>query len=157
MKKLSWILLSLIAAYLLWRWWSSGSVETADRGERLFYGRVWLDKLPRRDTDTIQAFVAVREQPIGLFQSSSQWKGAYELFTYEAQGDGKAVFLYPQTRDKERVGYRAVACTEKGFDFCLELKGASRGVRRYYSQKGWEIRATESAPHAVERVESQRY
>jgi hypothetical protein len=157
MKKLIWILLILIAGYLLWRWWNSGSPETADRGERLFYDRVWLDQLPRRDTDTVQAFVAVKEQPIGLFQASSQWKGTYELFTYEPQGDGKAVFLYPQTKDKERVGYRAVACTEKGFDFCLELQGASRGVRRYYSQKGWEIGAAETAPHAVERVESLRY
>src|SRR5947207_545743 len=47
MKKLIWILLILIAGYLLWRWWSTGSAETADRGERLFYDRVWLDKLPR--------------------------------------------------------------------------------------------------------------
>ena len=156
MKKLIWILLIVIAAYFLWRWWHSG-VETADRGERLFYDRVWLDKLPHGDTDTVNAFVAVKEQPIGLFQASSQWKGNFELFRYEPAGDGKAVFLYPQTRDKERVGYRAVACTEKGFDFCLELQGASRGVRRYFSQKGWEIGANETGPHAIERVESHGY
>jgi hypothetical protein len=155
-KALLWILLILLAAYLFWRWWNS-SLQTADRGEKLFYDRVWLDKLPRAETDTVAAFIAVREEPIGLFQSASAWKGDYELFRYEPQGDGRVVLLYPQTRDKERVGYRAVACSERGFDFCLELQGASRGVRRYYSQKGWEIGASEDARHAVERVESQRY
>ena len=24
-------------------------------------------------------------------------------------------------------------------DFCLELDGASRGAKRYYSREGWEI------------------
>ena len=24
-------------------------------------------------------------------------------------------------------------------DFCLELEGSSRGVKKYYSREGWEI------------------
>jgi hypothetical protein len=24
-------------------------------------------------------------------------------------------------------------------DYCLEIEGASRGVKRYYSREGWEV------------------
>jgi hypothetical protein len=35
-------------------------------------------------------------------------------------------------------------------DFCLELDGASRGVKRYYSREGWEIRGPRDLD-AIER------
>jgi hypothetical protein len=98
--------------------------------------------MPKDDRDTINVFAAITDEPIGIFQATSVWKGAFELFRYENAGDGKIVFMYPQTRDKERGAYRARTCSEKGFDYCLELDGNSRGVKRYFSQKGWEIRGT---------------
>lgn len=143
MKKILFILILALAAYLLWRWWNSGQAAVADRGEKTFYNRLWVDHLPRSDTDTIQIFAAITDEPIGIFQQTSTWKGSFELFRYEPAGDGKAVFFYPQSKDKERVGYRAVTCSEKGFDFCMELQGASRGTRRYFSQRGWEVGHTQ--------------
>jgi len=83
----------------------------------------------------------VTEQPIGIFQAASVWKGNWELFRYEPRGDGGMEILYPQSRDKERVRYHAVSCRQKDFDYCLELAGASHGVKRYFSQRGWEIGA----------------
>jgi hypothetical protein len=138
MKKILFILILVVAAYLLWRWWNSGVAGTADRGEKTFYNRLWVDHLPKSETDTVQIFATISDEPIGIFQSTSSWKGAFELFRYEQAGDGNAVFFYPQTKEKERVAYRATACSEKGFDFCMELQ-ASRGARRYYSQRGWEL------------------
>ena len=35
---------------------------------------------------------------------------------------------------------KARRCSENGMDFCLELDGASRGAKRYYSREGWEIK-----------------
>jgi hypothetical protein len=139
MKKLLFILLLVLAAWLLWRWWTSDEALTADRGEKLFYNRVWVDHLPKTETDTVSVFAAVTEEPIGIFQAMSTWKGQFELFRYEPAGDGKMVLMYPQTKEKERVGYRARPCSEKGFDYCLEMQGASRGTQRYFSQRGWEI------------------
>lgn len=141
MKKLIWILILVIAGYLLWRWWNSDRAGTADRGQKLVYDRLWVDHLPKDDRDTINVFAAITDDPIGIFQSTSMWKGAFEVFRYENAGDGKIVLQYPQTRDKERAAYRARSCSEKGFDFCMELDGASRGVKRYFSQKGWELRS----------------
>jgi len=46
---------------------------------------------------------------------------------------------FPQTRSDDRVVYSAGACKARGFDYCLELRGTSRGVKRYYSKRGWEV------------------
>jgi hypothetical protein len=138
-KKLLFLLLLILAAYLLWWWWHSG--RAAGRGQELFYDRLWVDHLPTSETDSFRVFAAVTEQPLGVFQSASVWKGEYELFRHEPRGDGLMVILYPQSRQKEQVSYRATRCQEHSFDFCLELGGASRGARRYFSQKGWEIGA----------------
>jgi hypothetical protein len=140
-KKLIFIIILVLAAYLLWRWWNSDKAGTADRGGQLVYDRLWVDHLPKDDRDEINVFAAISDEPIGIFQATSMWRGSFELFRYENKGDGKIVITYPQTRDKERAAYRAKPCNEKGFDFCMELDGASRGVKRYFSQKGWELRS----------------
>ncbi len=150
MKKILFILLLLVAAYFVWRWWNSDSRSAdAGRGKEILFDRMWIDHLPTKETDTCQIFAAVTEQPFGVFQSSSAWKGAWELFTYDDKGDGKVVFKYPQTSESERASYRASRCDEKGFEFCLEIAGASRGVKRYYSRKGWEIGGTPDAMAAL--------
>ena len=35
-------------------------------------------------------------------------------------------------------------------DYCLELTGTNRGVKKYYSRKGWEI----DGNHMQDRIES---
>jgi hypothetical protein len=148
MKRLLVMVMLLAAGWLAWRFFSSGPAEPADHGESLIYDRLWVDHLPQSETDTVQVFAAVTEQPIGIFQAASLWKGAWELFRYEPRGDGRLVIVYPQSGQKEPVGYHARRCATKRFDFCMELSGASRGVKRYYSQKGWEIGAAAS-PEAL--------
>jgi hypothetical protein len=140
-KKVILILLLIVAAYLLWRWWNSGrdDAAAADRGQDLVFDRLWVDHMPQSETDTFQLFAAVTEQPIGVFQQTSVWKGSFEMFRYQDKGDGQIVITYPQSKDNERASYRARRCSERGFDYCLELGGNSRGTKRYYSQKGWEI------------------
>jgi hypothetical protein len=137
-KMLVFILLLLIVGYFLWRWWHSNA---EGRGQDLFYDRVWLDHVPQSDTDTVQVFAAITEEPVGIFNRTSAWKGDWELFRYEPRGDGSVLVLFPQSREKATVTYRAWNCREKKFDYCLEIAGAGRGVQRYYSQRGWEIGA----------------
>jgi hypothetical protein len=102
--------------------------------------RIWIDELPKTARDNANVFAAVTSQPLGIFQSASQWRGTHELFTYEALGDELRV-VYPQTRERETVTVRAWSCKEHGMDYCLELSGASRGVKRYRSKRGMEIDA----------------
>ena len=47
--------------------------------------------------------------------------------------------LFPQNGDREKVVINASHCNKCGMDYCLEVRGASRGVTQYYSRKGWEI------------------
>lgn len=111
--------------------------------------------MPRSDKDTIQAFVAISEHSVGAFQATSVWRGKFEAFRYEANA-GELRLLYPQTSDREAVRVKARRCDEQGMEYCLELDGASRGVKRYYSRKGWEIEGAHDLPTAQRRVEAVR-
>jgi hypothetical protein len=137
MKKLLFLLLLVLAAYLLWRWWRSDA-EVA-RGQEIFYDRIWVDHMPKNETDTIEAFGAVTEQPMGMFAASSSWKGSYELFRWEARGDGRVALSFPQSGKREEARYRAWKCNERSFQYCMEITGSSHGARRYYSLEEWEI------------------
>jgi hypothetical protein len=150
MKKLLVLLVLILVAYLAWRWWrGSDGAATADRGQSLFYDRVWVDHLPTGQTDAIELFAALTEQPVGIFDRRSQWKGEWEIFQHEPRGDGQMELVFPQSKQKGRVSYRAWKCSEKReFDFCLEMTGG-RGAKKYYSQRGWEVGSL-AAARAVE-------
>jgi hypothetical protein len=152
MRKLVWIIVLVVVAYLAWRWWRGRDGESADRGQQLVFNRVWVDHMPTMPTDTFHAFAAVSDESLGIFDARSQWRGSWELFRYEPRGDGQLELVYPQSRDKQRVSYRAWKCSEKReFDFCLELSGG-KGAKKYYSQRGWEIGALDAARAAEQRL-----
>jgi len=136
-KKLLVLALISTTVYGAWHLRSDSSPPQASQAS-LVLDRIWIDHMPRNDKDMFHAFVAITEQPFGVFQETSQWKGNFELFNYEANGDELRI-VYPQSGDRDKVTATANPCSEKGMDFCLELKGARRGVKRYYSMKGWEI------------------
>jgi hypothetical protein len=141
MKKLLILAVISTCAFAGWRvlrGGGGGGEPAASDGGGLVLDRVWIDHMPKHDRDQVSVFAAITQEPIGVFQTASAWKGHFELFRYEAHGDEIRI-VYPQDNDRERVKARARACGEDGFDYCLELKGASRGVKRYYSRKGWEI------------------
>ena len=100
--------------------------------------RLWIDHIPRGERDVIQIFAAITEEPMGVFQAASRWKGEFEMFRYE-QHEGELRLIFPQTGTRDRVRAKATECNRNGMDYCLELEGSSRGVKRYYSREGWEI------------------
>jgi hypothetical protein len=112
---------------------------------KLLVGRIWLDHLPTKDTEHFEVFVAVEKEPVGVFQRASQFEGSYAMFRYELRGDDKAQLLFPQDKSKHEVRYKAAACNVKGFDYCLDLEGAPRGVKRYLSRKEWELEGQDPA------------
>jgi len=122
-------------------------------GEQLVLDRIWIDHIPRNERDTIQVFAAITEEPFGVFQAASTWKGQYEVFRYEAKGNELRI-VYPQSNDKETVKHNARRCSENQMDFCLELSGGSRGVKRYYSRKGWEIENVKSVGDLHDRADA---
>jgi hypothetical protein len=90
---------------------------------------------------------------MGGFHAGSQWKGSYEFFRYKVSGDQLRV-TYLQTNEQETIKVRAWECKERGMDYCLELRGASRGVKRYRSKTGWEIGGATRPEQLLERIAS---
>lgn len=120
----------------------------------LLIDRLWVDRVPQRDTDTAQVFAMLSEQPVGVFSAASQWRGNHELFVFEAHGNEVRV-TYPQTREREKVTAKAQRCDnapDRDMEFCLVLSGASRGVKRYYSREGWEIDRGASIAQVQQRI-----
>jgi hypothetical protein len=134
-------------------WAGAGSDDGAASDPSLLLNRIWVDHMPRGEKDTVNVFAAVTRQAMGVFQAASRWKGSYEVFQYEAH-EGELRVVFPHTGEKQRVRARAWTCNEHGMEFCLQLSGSSRGVKRYYSRKGFEIGASASADDARARVES---
>ena len=148
MKKLVlFVVLGAVATASIWSW--KRTAEPLD-ANRLVADRIWIDHIPRNERDTINVFAAVSEHSIGVFQATSQWRGAFEAFRYEANG-GELRLFFPQTGDRERARAKARRCTEQHMDFCLEIEGASRGAKRYYSREGWEI----GGGHDLDAIERQ--
>jgi len=132
---------------------TQAEAPVAQDGEQLVLDRIWIDHIPRNDRDTVNVFAAISEEPFGVFQAASSWKGAYELFRYEGKGNELKIH-YPQSNDRETVKHKATRCSENQMDFCLEMSGGSRGVKRYYSRKGWEIEHGATAREITDRTEA---
>lgn len=150
MKKLVILAVISTTAVVGWRALRSGD-DAAPHGGDLVLDRIWIDHIPRNDRDLVSAFAAITEDPFGIFQTSSAWKGQHEMFRYEAH-EGELRIIYPQSRDRERVRASATECSERDFDYCLELKGSSRGVKRYYSREDWVISRGLSADEIRARI-----
>ena len=157
MKKLAIIAALAAAAVAAYKWEHRTSARDAAAVEaqdaRLVKDRIWIDHMPRSDRDAVQIFVALSRQPVGVFQQASQWKGTYEGFRFEAQGEEMRI-VYPQTGDKEKVRARATRCKERGMDYCLELEGSSHGVKKYYSREGWDVRSLDEERARVDEIEA---
>jgi hypothetical protein len=138
MKK-ALLVMGLLSAggYVTWQW-THDSAPVVQDDESLTLDRLWVDHIPRNDKDSINLFVALTEQPVGVFQKTSQWQGAYEIFMFEHHANELRI-TYPQTSERETVKVKATTCNEGQMDYCLEMENGSRGVKRYYSRKGWEV------------------
>jgi hypothetical protein len=130
-------------SYGAYRWTREPVSHVDDGGAVLVKDRIWVDHIPRSDTDTMQLFVVLNQRPrqpaMGLFEAISAWEGAFQAFRYQLHGNQLRV-EFPQRRDRETITVHAARCSENGMDFCLTVDGSSRGVKRYYSRKGWEVR-----------------
>ena len=144
--------LALVGGLALVRW-VGGARDAEPSDPALVLDRLWVDQLPTRPEDTVNVFAAITRQPVGAFQFASQWKGGYEIFQYTAS-DSDLRIVYPHTGEKEKVKARAWKCKERDMDYCLQLTGASRGVKRYYSQRGWEIDGVARPDQMLERIAS---
>jgi hypothetical protein len=110
----------------------------------LAFNRVWISHLPQHEKDKISIFAMIDEEEIGIFDERSLFQGDFDIFEYRKDGNSILITLL-QTEKKSKSSFKASRCNEKGFDFCLEIRGNQRGPSRYVSRKGWEIESTDAA------------
>src|SRR4051812_5014171 len=99
MKKPGLLIIAVaVVVASLWGW----KRATHSAENRLVADRIWIDHIPRNERDTNRVFAAVSEHSVGVFQATSQWRGAFEAFRYEASA-GELRLVFPQTGDRETV------------------------------------------------------
>ncbi len=157
MKKLVMCVVLLLGVFAAYRWHAQSS---ASCDNMMAFDRVWLDHMPTSDKDTTNAFAASSAHPIGVFDEGSSWRGNFELFEYQYSGK-EMLAVFPQTGERETIKVRARRCTAAQCDpsladYCLELDGGSRGVKKYYSRKGWEIDKAGDAKSVELRIDEVR-
>jgi hypothetical protein len=113
--------------------------HATDGSRNIAVNRFWVDHLPTGERDPFKVFVINAPEGFGAFADETEWKGQIERFRFDMDGNTvHAVFPWTDTREDIKVTART--CQEQGMDYCLELSGSSRGVKRYYSRKGWTRR-----------------
>jgi hypothetical protein len=148
MKKIALGMILLVGGGLAWRAWRSDAPDP-----KLVFDRFWIDHQPRDVEEKFQVFFINSEFPFGRFVTRTAFLGSFEEFHYHVRPreEGVLDFLFGSTREIQRVKLTAKSCNESGFDYCLDINGTSRGVKRYYSKKEWQQLKTEDA--LVDRVE----
>jgi len=148
-----------LVGFAAYRWQASDSAPASAQerdGNRLVKDRVWVDHPPKHDRDTINLFLALTKRPrqgpqgpFGVFEAVSVWQGRFEAFRYETEGEQMRI-IFPQTNERETLTVKASKCDDvPEMDFCLDVSGSSRGVKRYYSRRGWEVRTLDEAQALV--------
>lgn len=104
-----------------------------EKSPRLLLGRIWLDKLPKNRTDTVDLWIFFAGG-IGLEDKGSSYRSTLEIFELERQGS-KLDIVFLQDQKKQTVKFTVKGCSDKPeFDLCLELAPPVRGVSKLY---GW--------------------
>ena len=134
MKKIALGMMLLVAGGVAWRMVKSDAPDP-----KLIFDRFWVDHLPNSPNEKFQPFFINSEIPFGRFVTRTAFLGQFEEFHYHVipKEPGVIDFLFGATREIQRVKYAARPCHESGFDYCLDIAGTSRGVKRYYSKKEW--------------------
>lgn len=87
---------------------------------RLLLGRIWLDKLPRRATDSVDIWVFFAGG-LGVHQTGSSYRATYDVVDFERRGsviDGQ----YIQDKKPFKTAFTVEKCTgHEPFDLCLTL------------------------------------
>lgn len=145
MSRKTWWLVGLLVVSSWWLWHRRSGVTVHTHAERaLLVNRIWVDRLPAKETDKIYVFALIHPEGLGVFSHASMWEGNFAAFEWKFGGKQDRVQLrFPQDGKTAAMTWEARRCQEKGFDYCLTLRGSPRGPNRWYSMRDWEIKSLE--------------
>lgn len=111
---------------------NSGDLEGSD-DPALIDGRAWVDMMPEKETDYVNAALFLTPAELGAFHRGSQWEGRYELFELK-RDKGTIRLRFPQSGRATQLSFTVKTCKDRRpFDLCLDLSANPwGGPRRYY-------------------------
>lgn len=139
------ILVVVIILVLVARWyWSDKNETQEDQARETMSGlqplsdRIWIDHMPKSERDKVELFVMLDEPTVGAFSNCSAYEGDWASFEWEYEEGLRIEMMQKGTKHKIKAQVlKGKSCAP--FDYCLRLKGAPRGSKRYGSMEDWEI------------------
>jgi hypothetical protein len=104
-----------------------------DEAADLLHERVWLDKEPRGWGDQFHLMVFDGDHS-GVYQDRTVWKGNFEVFIYEADGNTLDLRL-PGSRKTMKTGFRIEKSKRGEADVKLTLDKMPAGPTTYYGYR----------------------
>jgi hypothetical protein len=102
---------------------------------RLLIDRNWIDRMPQTARDQLHVYRFVPSMGGGVYQDRTLFKGTFELFTYDVEGNRIDIFT-PEDHERHVTGFHVDEVSGPApFDIRLTLDRAPRGPRVYYSVK----------------------
>jgi len=124
----------------------ANQVSTAEAGG-LLVDRNWIDRMPETRDDRLHVYRFVPSMGGGVFQDRTLYRGIFELFTFQVDGDHLDIDL-PQTGERVRTQFTIEKIGRPApFDLKLTVWSDPRGPGVYYG-----VRAeTDRDGHLLER------
>jgi hypothetical protein len=117
-----------------------GSGDAADRAlppdeaARVLIDRNWMDLWPTSKDQRLHVYRFTPSMGGGVYQDRTLFKGTFELFTFEVDGDHLVIAL-PETEQRVRTRYRIERVSGPDpFDLKLTLDDSPRGPDVYWGR-----------------------
>lgn len=112
----------------------SSSVSDAD-ARHLLIDRNWIDHMPKTDRERLHVYRFVPTMGGGVFQDRTLYKGTFELFKFDVDGD-HLTFDLPETHERVRSQFHIEKVDGPApFDLKLTVWSDPRGPSVYYGMR----------------------
>ncbi len=142
-NKVLWLVVPALVAGYLWMGGDDDERDGADEADAAadvtWHNRVWIDEIPTSERQKINWFLGIDDPQIGLFQKTSVYEGDYTVFAWRGKKAGVVEIEMLQSEKTHKLKVKTSTKDCGRFDYCMVVKGAPRGAKKYYSMKDWVI------------------
>ena len=105
-----------------------------DEAAAVLIDRNWLDVWPTSESEHLHVYRFTPSMGGGVFQDRTLFRGEFELFTYQLDGEHLTI-QWPHSKTEDRMVFRVDRVRgPEPFDLKLELSSPSHGPRTYYGR-----------------------
>lgn len=139
-NKVFWMVVPALAASYFWMGGGADTEQPVNpQADVTWNNRVWIDEIPTTERQKINWFLGIDDPQIGVFQKTSVYEGDYTLFAWRDKKEGVIDIEMLQSGKSHKLRIQTGSKNCGRFDYCMTIKGAPRGAKKYYSMKDWVI------------------